>query len=91
MKPYVKPELFFESYELSQNVASCRWDMNQIDRNVCFAQYDTVGDNSFHEPTLRLFTESNLNCNVQEEGLKDSGYDYCYFGATNENAKLFNS
>ena len=27
MKNYVKPELFFESYELSQNIAACGWDM----------------------------------------------------------------
>lgn len=92
MKPYVKPELFFESYELSQNVASCRWDMmNQTERDVCTAQYDPVGDNSFHEPNMVLFTDANMKCNVLEEELKDLGYDYCYFSATSKNANLFNS
>ncbi len=91
MKPYVKPELFFESYELSQNVASCRWDMNHTEKDVCTAGYDTDMDNTAYEPGLILFTESNQNCIVHEADLKDSGFEYCYFGATNENAKLFNS
>lgn len=26
MKAYVKPELFYERYELSQHVAACAWD-----------------------------------------------------------------
>ena len=26
MKAYVKPELFYEHYELSQHIAACAWD-----------------------------------------------------------------
>lgn len=28
MKKYVKPELFYERYELSQHIADCAWEMN---------------------------------------------------------------
>lgn len=28
MKKYVKPELFFENYELSQHIAACDWDLD---------------------------------------------------------------
>lgn len=28
MKKYVKPELFFENYELSQHIAACDYKMN---------------------------------------------------------------
>ena len=34
MKPYVKPELYFESFELAQHIAACAWDMkNQNNEN----------------------------------------------------------
>ena len=28
MKNYVKPELFYERYELSQHIADCAWEVN---------------------------------------------------------------
>ena len=29
MKKYVKPELFYERYELTEQIAACVWDLNQ--------------------------------------------------------------
>lgn len=77
MKKYVKPELFFESYELSQNIASnnCAWDMGYKDNNsmtfnnpnVCVA----YGDPAHGMPGVTVFTESNQNCTTVLES-------YCY-------------
>ena len=35
MKKYVKPELFFERYELSQHIAACTWDLNSANEEIC--------------------------------------------------------
>lgn len=35
MKKYVKPALFFERYELSQHVAACDWDLNNLTEELC--------------------------------------------------------
>ena len=29
MKKYVKPELFYEHFELNQHIAACGWDMQE--------------------------------------------------------------
>ena len=84
MKPYVKPQLFIESYELSQHVAACGWDMNQADKYSCAA----VGDEDFgNSSEVRLFnTDDNAACNMND-------IRYCYMNATvtDEGKKLFNS
>ena len=35
MKNYVKPELFYERYELSQHIADCAWEVNYENEEVC--------------------------------------------------------
>lgn len=35
MKAYVKPELFYERYELSKHIADCAWELNSADQNSC--------------------------------------------------------
>lgn len=41
MKPYVKPELFYENFELSQHIAACAWDMsNSTSVENCSAASD---------------------------------------------------
>lgn len=84
MKKYVKPELFFESYELSQNIAACGWDMsNSGDPMQCTA----VGDSGYgNDPTWgRGFLEANDNCEFKVE-------NYCYENsADNVTMKIFNS
>lgn len=37
MKTYVKPELFFESFELSQHIAGCNLTLNVGDAATCNA------------------------------------------------------
>ena len=37
MKTYVKPELFFESFELSQHIAGCSLQLNVGDAATCNA------------------------------------------------------
>lgn len=40
MKKYVKPELFYERYELSQHIADCQWEMNMAEKETCVAEPD---------------------------------------------------
>lgn len=37
MKTYVKPELFFESFELSQHIAGCNLTLESVDVGACKA------------------------------------------------------
>ena len=83
MKKYVKPELFFESYELSQNIAACGWDMkNQNQPGDCKAE----GDPSWGNPSdIVVFADANKDCKVNLEG-------YCYENrADNITMKIFQS
>ncbi len=81
MKKYVKPELFFESYELSQNIAACGWDMkNQNQPGDCKAE----GDPAWGNPSILVFTENSKCENVLES--------YCYENsADNITIKIFQS
>ena len=41
MKKYVKPELFYERYELSEHIADCAWDYNgSTNEYTCIAEPD---------------------------------------------------
>lgn len=41
MKPYIKPELFYERYEVSQHLADCAWEFQLAsDPNTCKATAD---------------------------------------------------
>lgn len=81
MKPYVKPELIFESFELSQSIAACGWDMNQSDKKSC----EALGDEEWGHFPVKLFTDST-RCEVTED--KTEGY--CYEVSSGEMG-LFNS
>lgn len=69
MKEYVKPELFFESFELSEQIAvGCSQDLiaNHGDEGTC------VLENPAGAQTTTLFAQANTNCTTYEfEG-------YCY-------------
>ena len=83
MKNYVKPELFFESYELSQNIAACGWDFqNSSDPGNCYAE----GDPAWGNPSeVRVFVEANSSCMTNLEG-------YCYENsADNVTMRIFQS
>lgn len=47
MKKYVKPELFYERYELTEQIADCAWDLNSADENTC----GFVSDDKYSEMT----------------------------------------
>ena len=36
MKKYIKPELFYERFELSEHIADCAWELQQAE-NACYA------------------------------------------------------
>ncbi|MGM9586580.1 MAG: hypothetical protein ACI3VA_03730 [Candidatus Limivicinus sp.] len=70
-KPYVKPQLYYENFELSQHVAACGWDMNQTDKDTCTA----LGDqDDFNNPAVTLFTDTP-RCEVVPGNVGES---YCY-------------
>ena len=69
MKKYVKPELFYEQYELTQHIADCQWEMT-LEQGGCVAQ----GDVDDGLGAYRMFTDTVTNCNVTP----DSFEDFCY-------------
>ena len=80
MKNYVKPELFYESYELSQNIAACGWDLNQANTKDC----KFVGDPTYGNPSIVVF-ETKEKCETVLEG-------YCYENSSDNIAmKIFQS
>lgn len=79
MKAYVKPELFYERYELSQHIATCGIDVNHDDENSCSPLLD--GD---FWPGLGGTVVLQEGCGVQPEV-------YCYTTGTDVQGRLFNS
>lgn len=89
MKTYVKPELFYESYELSQSVAACRWDwVNNTDNNgICYATYDVDPNSDTDFPIgVNLFNSDATVCNTTPADRED----YCYTNGA-QGSKLFQS
>ena len=83
MKTYVKPDLAYESFELSQNIAVCGWDMsNQSAKEDCSA----YGDESLGNFPVNLFTAGNELCDMTEDQVEG----YCYEVSTGAMA-VFNS
>ena len=81
MKNYVKPELFFESYELSQNIAACGWDMTIQDPATCKER--AVGDPSWGNPQIIVLNEGKCETVLES---------YCYENsADNITMKIFQS
>lgn len=73
MKKYVKPELFYERYELSQHVAACTYDLdvtNGTDKNAC--GYLTRG------LPWRIIDGNNGGC--EQKDIED----YCYMPPNGE-------
>lgn len=66
MKKYVKPELFYEHFELSQHIADCDWELQFDNGNACIATGDPV-----RAPGMTIFTAI---CNMAEDAIED----YCY-------------
>ena len=79
MKKYVKPELFYERFELAQQIATCQYDSNNThsDRGCQFTGY-----NEAWQMEMTIFLPGS-NCTMHTE-------DYCYHGSTGT-YNIFNS
>ncbi|MDD6262311.1 MAG: hypothetical protein PUA83_04365 [Clostridiales bacterium] len=75
MKAYVKPDLVYENFELSENIAACGWDLNQNSKDVCVAAGDPNFGNSGN-----LFI-ANIACTITPDMLET----YCYEVSTTGN------
>lgn len=81
MKRYVKPAIIYESFELSQNIATCSYDVTFTDyENTCVAE---PTDDAGMFPVI-LF--ANEKC----EYIPGDGDSYCYESSSAEWG-LFNS
>lgn len=87
MKSYVKPQLFIESYELSQHVAACQWDWINLksDSGDCFASLDGAMIQSGNPDVcntdvgIHMFSSDSGACNTyMDETGSVGGEDYCY-------------
>ena len=73
MKKYVKPELFYERYELSQHIADCAYEFkNSTHVESCPAEIDPKLTNSGGSYNgVMAFIDSNTACITKVQ-------DYCY-------------
>lgn len=67
MKKYVKPELFYEQFTLTQTIADCMWELTGVSEYVCTAQ----GDEKYGLGGRVLFTEDR----------RCTDYEYCYMNS----------
>ncbi len=71
MKKYVKPELFYEQFELSQHIADCAWELTNSTKETCSA----LADPDFLPGLPNLFMNSENGCVL----IPGENYgDYCY-------------
>lgn len=74
MKKYVKPDLYFESFQLTQHIAACGYDMiDSMDVERCYSQGDIHG--IYPNYGENLFIEGNEKCQGKVEF-------YCYTNGT---------
>lgn len=67
MKKYVKPELFYEHYELSQHIADCAWEwLNDEEEGVCIATSDPKLITIFGSLSYTLFMPDQNGCQVSD-------------------------
>lgn len=72
MKKYVKPELFYERYELTEQIAACAWDMNQA-QGTCSA----TGSGGFTDWVI--FETGMAVCALQVDPEDRNPEIYCYY------------
>lgn len=70
MKKYVKPELYYESFELSQHIAGCEIKLLAADAGACTAT-GTILDITLPEDGSGRFFIGGAPCTVEVEA-------YCY-------------
>lgn len=85
MKKYVKPELIYERYELSQNIAACAWDMNNTQQELSCV--GTADETIFGFPMTGKLFASDRGCMYDFYGGVE---EYCYH-AGGEFSNIFQS
>ena len=84
MKKYVKPELFYEHFELSQQIAACNYDLhpnsNATEAPVC----TFIGDETTMTPGKTIFLQANISCDVKTQV-------YCEHSGSDIGFNTFNS
>ncbi len=83
MKKYVKPELYYENFELSQHIAACGIDVNHANKTEC---NPTLDGDFWGGLTLGVFGEGRT-CEMDVANIDV----YCYTVGTSEAGRLFNS
>lgn len=74
MKKYVKPDVAFEGFELSQHIAGgCDFRMNHSDTMTCSVQ-EAIGEGT-SLPVTGLFTDGGV--------CTQPGQDYCVYNGGN--------
>lgn len=91
MKKYIKPEIYYEEFQMSRSIAACGWQVgNSNDAQTCGA----TGDARFSNPSVTLFT-SGAPCELDAASAMSMGLNfnfYCYMtGAFSEGDKTFRS
>lgn len=83
MKAYVKPELFYEQFELSKHIADCAFELTSNDVNSCYAKPDHAKLEGFGD--WLVFTSANGVCNYPLDDI------YCEFAGGNDFGNTFKS
>lgn len=84
MKKYVKPELYYENFELSQHIAACGIDVKFANETDCQPRLDP---NFWYNLNDTVFNSGESRCATSVDAIDV----YCYTVGTNEAGKLFNS
>ena len=82
MKKYVKPELVYESFELSQQIAACTYDSNNTMNDIVDCWF--TGEIPNTSMTITIFLNGNTNCTTIGEA-------FCEHSGTGNNFNIFNS
>lgn len=81
-KKYVKPELLFESFELSQQIAACAFDSGNTLGDISSCKF--TGNNPATGEQISIFLEVSTMCTTKAES-------YCYHNGTGGYYSIFNS
>lgn len=79
MKKYVKPDLYFESFQLNQHIAGCAFDMVDFrdpDTLTCYSHGDEDGEFDFIGRDIKYFVTNGV-CHIEPQ-------QYCYVTASDE-------
>lgn len=87
MKKYVKPEVYFESFQLSQHIAACGWDVESGSVETCVShgdKQDVYVTNDTLAANGPAFAQSNASCVFEPES-------YCYQNGASDMFRTFSS